>query len=86
MRTLVDRRLQRLSRQAREVLDAAAVLGRDVTLDLLAGVCRVPHDVVFDALEESLAGRLLVEDIDDVDCYLFPHMLTRNAVYAAIGR
>jgi tetratricopeptide (TPR) repeat protein len=84
VRALVDRRLQRLTVQAREVLDAAAVLGRDVTLDLLVGVCRVPNDVVFDALEESLAGRLLVEDIDDVDRYLFPHMLTRNAVYAAL--
>ncbi|MDQ1461579.1 MAG: hypothetical protein QOI08_3063 [Actinomycetota bacterium] len=84
VRALVDRRLQRLTGQAREVLDAAAVLGRDVSLDLLAGVCRVAHDVVFDALEESLAARLLVEDVDDVDRYLFPHMLTRNAVYAAL--
>jgi DNA-binding SARP family transcriptional activator/tetratricopeptide (TPR) repeat protein len=84
VRALVDRRLDRLTDRAREVLDAAAVLGRDVTLDLLAGVCRVPHDVVFDALEESLAGRLLVEDIDDADRYLFPHTLTRNAVYASM--
>ncbi len=84
VRALVGRRLDRLTDRAREVLDAAAVLGRDVTLDLLAGVCRVPHDVVFDALEESLAGRLLVEDVADADRYLFPHMLTRNAVYAAM--
>ena len=35
-------------------------------------------------VEESLAARLLVEDFGDVDGYLFPHMLTRNAVYAAI--
>jgi DNA-binding SARP family transcriptional activator len=84
VRALVDRRLERLSRPGRDVLDAAAVLGRDVSVDLLAEMCGVSSAAVFDALEESLAARLLVEDFD-VDRYLFPHMLTRNAVYAAIG-
>ena len=85
VRALVDRRLDRLTRQGRDVLDAAAVLGRDVSVELLAGVCGVTDEVVFDALEESLAVRLLVEDFGDVDGYVFPHMLTRNAVYAAIA-
>jgi len=85
VRALVDRRLDRLTRQGRDVLDAAAVLGRDVSVELLASVCRVTDEVVFDALEESLAVRLLVEDFGDVDGYAFPHMLTRNAVYAAIA-
>ena len=85
VRALVDRRLDRLTRRGRDVLDAAAVLGRDVSVELLAGVCGVTDEVVFDALEESLAVRLLVEDFGDVDGYVFPHMLTRNAVYAAIA-
>jgi DNA-binding SARP family transcriptional activator len=85
VRALVDRRLQRLTLQGREVLDAAAVLGREASVDLLAGMCGVSPDAVFDALEESLAARLLVEDFDDDDRYLFPHMLTRNAVYAGIA-
>ena len=84
VRALVDRRLDRLSDRGREVLEAAAVLGRDVSIDLLARMGDVPNDVVFDALEESLSARLLVEDTNDVELYLFPHMLTRNAVYAAI--
>ena len=84
VRALVDRRLDRLTDRGRAVLDAAAVLGRDLSVDLLATMCGVSQDVVFDALEESLAARLLVEDFGDVDGYLFPHMLTRNAVYAAI--
>ncbi len=84
VRALVDRRLDRLSDRARAVLDSAAVLGRDVSVDLLARMGDVPNDVVFDALEESLGARLLVEDPNDVDVYLFPHVLTRNAVYAAI--
>lgn len=84
VRALVDRRLDRLSDRGREVLEAAAVLGRGVSIDLLASMCDEPNEVVFDALEESLGARLLVEDFNDVDVYLFPHMLTRNAVYAAI--
>ena len=55
VRTLVDRRLERLTDRGREVLESAAVLGRDVSIDLLASMCGVPSDVVFDALEESLA-------------------------------
>ena len=39
VRTLVDRRLDRLSDRGREVLEAAAVLGRDVSIDLLADMC-----------------------------------------------
>ena len=85
VRALVDRRLQRLTGQAREVLDAAAVLGRDVTLDLLAGVCRVPHDVVFDALEESLAGRLLVE-VNCQPCRLRGTPEDLPATVRAVGR
>ena len=84
VRAVVDRRLDRLTDRAREVLDAASVLGGDVSVDLLASMCRIPSAAVFHALEESLAARLLVEDFDDVERYLFPHMLTRNAVYAAI--
>ena len=85
VRALVERRLERLTEQGRDVLAAAAVLGREASVDLLAGMCRVSPDAVFDALEESLAARLLVEDYGDADRYLFPHMLTRNAVYAAIA-
>ncbi len=84
VRALVDRRLGRLSDRGREVLEAAAVLGRDVSIDLLSSMCEASSEMIFDALEQSLAARLLVEDFDDVDLYLFPHMLTRNAVYAAI--
>jgi DNA-binding SARP family transcriptional activator len=84
VRAVVDRRLDRLSERGREVLDATAVLGRDVSIDLLSNMCDVSAESVFDALEESLGARLLVEDFGDVDRYVFPHMLTRNAVYAAI--
>lgn len=85
VRALVDRRLDRLTERGRDVLDAAAVLGRDISVELLASIGDVSSGDVFDALEESLAARLLVEDFADADRYLFPHMLTRNAVYAAIA-
>lgn len=84
VRALVDRRIDRLTERGRQVLEAASVLGRDVSVELLAAMCEVSSAVVFDALEESLAARLLIEDFGAGDGYVFPHMLTRNAVYAAI--
>ena len=84
VRALVDRRLERLTEHAHRVICAAATLGREVTVDTLAVICELTHEVAFEALEEGLAARLLVEDYKQVDRYLFPHVVVRNAVYATI--
>jgi DNA-binding SARP family transcriptional activator len=84
VRALIDRRLGRLTEPARAVTRAAAAVGRDLTLDLLTAVCDVTTDVALEALEECLATRLLVEDYQQVDRYLFPHAVVRNTVYATI--
>ena len=84
VRALVDRRLARLTEHAHRVMYAAATLGRELTVDGLAAICELTREVVFEALEEGLAARLLVEDYSRVDRYLFPHVVVRNAVYAAI--
>ncbi len=84
VRALVDARMQRLSVQAREVLTIAAVLGRSATITLLARCCAVADDEAFDAVEECLAARLLVEDERSLDVFAFPHALIRNAVSGGI--
>lgn len=84
VRALVDRRRERLTTHADQVIKAAATLGRELTVDALAGICRLSKEVTLEALEEGLAARLLVEDYQQVDRYLFPHALVRNAVYATI--
>ncbi len=84
VRALVDRRLARLTEPTLRVMYAAATVRRELTVDALARICELTREVVFDALEEGLAARLLVEDYSRVDHYLFPHVVVRNAVYAAI--
>lgn len=84
VRALVDRRLERLTEHAHRVICAAATVGRELTVDALAAICDLSNDVAFEALEEGLAARLLVEDYHQVDRYLFPHAVVRNAVYAMI--
>ena len=73
VRDAVLARVSRLSRAGREVLDAAAVLGRRVEINLLAGV----SGQSLAAVDECLRRGALVADNDTV---AFRHELTRLAV------
>jgi hypothetical protein len=75
-----------VSEPARRVICAAATVGRELTVDTLPAICELTHKLAFEALEEGLAARLLVEDYHQVDRYLFAHAVVRNAVYATIRR
>ena len=81
VRALVSRRVARLSERARDVLHTATVVGRQVSTELLATACDLSADETLDALEESLAARLLAEYPGDSDVFEFPHALIRNVVY-----
>src|SRR5271168_3726423 len=54
VRALVDRRLNRLTVAAGDVVCAASVLGADLTVAILAAVCDVAPDVTYQALDEGL--------------------------------
>jgi DNA-binding SARP family transcriptional activator len=84
VRALVDRRLNRLTGAARDVVCAASVLGADLTVAILAAVCDVPPDVTYQALDEGLVARLLIEDGRHLHRYQFRHALLRNGVYETI--
>jgi DNA-binding SARP family transcriptional activator len=84
VRALVDHRFTALTPNAERVMSAAATLGRKLTVVTLAALCRMSAAATREALEEGLAARLLVEDGQSLDQYLFPHALVRNAVYARI--
>ena len=81
---LIERRIERLTPLSRDVLYAAATLSENISTDLLGRVTGLNTDLVCDAVEECLAARLLVEDLRDLDRFLFPHAMVRNAVYASI--
>ncbi|GAA0383905.1 ATPase AAA [Acrocarpospora corrugata] len=85
VREVIERRVARLPEQTRELLSTAAVLGRDVSLDVLAAATAVPAEEVMSALEPAIATGLLVEPPDGHD-YRFSHALVRDALYAGLGR
>jgi DNA-binding SARP family transcriptional activator len=84
VRALVERRLARLSSRARGVLRLAATLGRGISPELVCQACGLSPEATLDALEESLAVRLLIEDPAQLDRFAFPHALMRNVVYGSI--
>ena len=79
---VLSRRLAGLPEGSSTVLRAAAVLGRDVRLPLLAAVLDSDEDAVLDALEPALTAGLVVED--GVDRFRFAHALVRDAAYATV--
>ena len=81
---LIERRLARLTTGAQQMICAAAVIGGDLSTDLLEIVSGLPHDEFLYVVEECLAARLLVEDSSDAEHFHFPHALACNCVYAGI--
>lgn len=79
---VLSRRLAGLPEESLVVLRAAAVLGREVRLPLLAAVLDRDEDAVLDALDPALAAGLVVED--GVDRFRFAHALVRDAAYGTL--
>ena len=77
---VIRRRLARLPRETIEVLGVAAVVGRDVELQLLVGAADRPLDEVVDALDPALAHRLLLEVPERPGQLRFSHALVREVL------
>ncbi len=83
VRDVIGRRLNRLSDTANVVLTAAATIGRDFTLDLVASVSGVGIDQALDALDSACAARLVEETADEQ--FRFSHALTRTTLYEELS-
>ncbi len=80
LRDVLVQRLASASGACRDVLAAAAVLGRDVDLGLVTQVVAKDEDEVAAALEEAVAAGFLVEAGGSwTTGYAFPHELMREA-------
>ncbi|MEU6430494.1 BTAD domain-containing putative transcriptional regulator [Microbispora sp. NPDC046973] len=82
---VIERRAARLPDATRELLRRAAVLGRDVSLDVLEALTETPAEEVMSLLEPAVAVGLLAEAPHGFD-YRFSHALVRDALYAGLGR
>ncbi len=82
---LVRRRLATSDALTQTVLRAAAAIGRQFPLELVAAAaeCSVPQSL--NAIEHAIEDGLVVEG-DVLDDFVFAHPLYRNAVYSAMTK
>jgi len=82
---IVRSQLEELEPAERRILEAAAVLGRRVTFDVLASVTGTNEDDLIQLLRSLVAGGMLVEA--ETDRFSFRHALAREAIEAdLLGR
>lgn len=86
VRAVIRRRLQRLSVESGDVLAAAAVLGRDFSLDVLQRVSGVSEQVLLSAVDEASAARLLTDISGLTGRLRFSHALIRDVAYVDVPR
>ena len=73
-----------LATDARNVLDIAAVVGRDFTLNILETVSATPRERLIELLDEANALELVHEVRGAAERYSFRHALIREALYDAL--
>ena len=79
VRDVVGRRVSRLTERANAALSIAAVIGREVHLEILGELVDGTEDELVDALDEAVRARLL-EEVGP-DRYRFGHALVRTTLY-----
>lgn len=85
VRTALTARLDRLSDAGRGLVEAAAVTGEELDLDLLGEVTGQEPETLHDAVARCLELQVLVERRDEpVPVYAFTHALTRDAIVAGL--
>lgn len=85
--SLLRERLNRMSPMIREVLNAAAVIGREFSLEVLEAAAGVSPEGLVQAVEElELSGQIRpLKRADAPDSYLFVHDLFREVLLVDLG-
>jgi class 3 adenylate cyclase/tetratricopeptide (TPR) repeat protein len=85
LREVVGRRIERLGPETERALCAAAVIGRDFELPLLALVLGQEEDELLDRLDDAVQAAVLVEQPGRPGHFAFAHRLIEHALYDALG-
>jgi DNA-binding SARP family transcriptional activator len=80
VRDVVRRRIALLPEATVAMLQVAAVIGRDVDIDLLTAASGDPMDTVLDAIEPAVVHRLLAPVPERPATFRFSHALVREVV------
>lgn len=81
VQSVIEARLTRLSERARDVLDVAAVIGREFPTDVLAAACRTDEDDLVGGLDELWRRRIVR---DHGATYDFAHDKIRQVAYQSV--
>ena len=82
---VVRRRLSLLPDETISLLEAAAVIGREAEIGVLARVADRDLEACLDAAEPALAHHVLVEPPGSIGTFRFAHALVQDAVLATVS-
>jgi DNA-binding SARP family transcriptional activator/tetratricopeptide (TPR) repeat protein len=85
VREVIGRRVARLGEETEQMLRAAAIIGRDFELDLLARVVDQSEDHLLDRLDGALRAVLVREVPQRPGRLSFSHALIEHALYDDLG-
>ena len=86
VRLVIGRRLERLREETRRALTAAALIGRDFTLELLGGLTDLGEEKTLEALEEAERAHLLSTRSAEREVrYAFEHELIRHTLVSSLS-
>ena len=85
VREVTSRRLRRLPSSAREAVEVASVIGREVDFGLLEALGPLTGDDLVAALDEAVRARVLREVDGRVGRYAFAHALVRATLYDGLS-
>jgi DNA-binding SARP family transcriptional activator/tetratricopeptide (TPR) repeat protein len=83
VKDVTSQRIARLDPAARRALTAAAVVGRDFSIDVVAEAVGVSPDILVVQLEGAVAAGLVVDVV--AGRYGFTHVLTHDVVYEGVA-
>lgn len=84
VREVLQRRIARLPATAQTMLRQAAVIGAEISIDVLADVAGAAEDVALDAVEAALVAGLVTEP--EAGRIRFAHALVRDTLYDGLSR
>lgn len=85
VRHVIERRVALLGDDVRRSLEAAAVVGREAPLPVVAGVLSMPVTVVASHVDRAVAHGLLDEPDDGPPAFRFVHSLVRETLVELLG-
>jgi len=87
VQAVLTARIDRLPATAKRLLQAAAVIGKDVALPLLQAVTEVPDEVIYYDLKSLQTAEFLYETYAlTAPVYTFKHVLTQEVTYQSLVR